>query len=199
MSEDRIEELLEKLCSGDDAAAEQVFRLYEPYLRTVVRRQLTPALRARFDSIDVVQSVWADILSGFREAGWRFLNAQQLRAFLVQATRNRFIDRVRELRPALEREQRLMDHIKHLASAEPRPSEETRASELWQQILDRCPPAHREILHLKREGKSLAQISEAVGLHPDSIRRVLRELARQVALDAPSRRQERSNASEQYP
>src|SRR6516164_6025286 len=95
--------LLDQLCRGDAAAAEKVFRVYEPYLRLVVRRQLSPGLRAKFDSIDVVQSVWADVLDGFRAAGWRFTDVNHLRAFLVKATRNRFIDRVRQHQKAVSR------------------------------------------------------------------------------------------------
>src|SRR5437016_13541291 len=96
-----LDDLLEQLCHGDVAAAEQVFVTYEPYLRKVVRRQLPARLRAKFDSIDVVQSIWADVLTGFREAGWHFPSVAHLRAFLVKATRNRFLDRVRQHDAAL--------------------------------------------------------------------------------------------------
>src|SRR3954463_558401 len=82
MTADSLDALLERLCSGDHAAAEQVFLTFEPYLRMVVRRQLPTRLRARFDSTDIVQSVWADVLGGFREAGWRFGTVEQLRSFL---------------------------------------------------------------------------------------------------------------------
>ena len=61
-------------------AAERAFLAYEPYLRMAVRRQLHGALRAKLDSVDIVQSVWADLLSGFREAGWRFNDRSHLRA-----------------------------------------------------------------------------------------------------------------------
>src|SRR5262249_39596368 len=105
MSTHPLDELLERLCSGDAEAAEQVFRTYEPYLRMVVRRQLPARLRAKFDSVDVVQSVWADVLRGFRESGWRFNSADQLRAFLTRVTRNRFIDRVRQHQRVLDHEQ----------------------------------------------------------------------------------------------
>ena len=49
-----LHQLLEKLQEGDESAAEQLFRAYEPFLRVVVRRKLSAALRAKFDSADVV-------------------------------------------------------------------------------------------------------------------------------------------------
>ena len=74
MNVEPLDRLLDQLNGGDAAAAEQVFRTYEPYLRMMVRRQLRPPLRAKFDSMDVVQSVWADVLEGMRDraAGWHF-------------------------------------------------------------------------------------------------------------------------------
>jgi RNA polymerase sigma-70 factor (ECF subfamily) len=175
---DPLDALLDKLCQGDAAAAEQVFRTYEPYLRLVVRRQLPTRLRTKFDSADIVQSVWADVLRGFRESGWRFPDAARLRAFLVKVTRNRFLDRVRQHRVATEQQRQLVDTT---PSASPGPSEEAQAGELWEQLLALCPPAHRELLRLKREGHSLSEIAEQTGLHPSSVRRILYDLARQLA------------------
>src|SRR5262245_42361162 len=97
-----LDALLQKLCSGDTQAAEEVFRAYEPYLRMVVRRQLSARLRSKFDSVDVVQSVWADLLDKFRAGGYSFATPDHLRAFLVKLTRNRFIDRLRQHQTALQ-------------------------------------------------------------------------------------------------
>jgi RNA polymerase sigma-70 factor (ECF subfamily) len=183
MSTDRVEELLEKLSSGDDAAAEQVFRAYEPFLRKVVHRLLTPSLQRKFDSGDVVQSVWADILQGFREGRWQFQDANQLRAFLIRVTRNRLIDRIRQTGRAVEREQSLTPNLAQVvASADPRPSEQVQASDLWERLLQQCPAQHRELLCLRREGRTLTEIAERTGMHPDSVRRILRNLAREAAL-----------------
>jgi RNA polymerase sigma-70 factor (ECF subfamily) len=173
---------LEKLTSGDAAAAERVFRAYGPYLRMVVRRQLSPPLRAKFDSLDVVQSVWVHMLRGFREAGWRFADAAHLRAFLVQLTRHRFIDRLRHHRRAIEREQPLAGGgcEDELPADGPRPDEFLQADELWEQLLELCPPAHREVLRLKRDGALTAEVAARTGLHEGSVRRILHTLARRL-------------------
>jgi RNA polymerase sigma-70 factor (ECF subfamily) len=179
-----LDTLLEKLATGEHAAAEQVFRAYEPYLRMVVRRQLSPELRAKFDSLDVVQSVWCHMLRGFREAGWRFADAGHLRAFLVQLTRHRFIDCLRRHRRALDREQPLAATGAEdwLSSAAPQPDESLQADELWEQLLDLCPAAHRPILLLKRDGALLPEIAARTGLCEGSVRRILGTLRRRLAL-----------------
>ena len=68
-----------------------------------------------------------------------------------------------------------------MPSPQPRPSEMAQAGDLWRRIVSLCPPAHRPVLALKRQGYSLAEIAERTGLHPDSIRRILRTLARELA------------------
>jgi RNA polymerase sigma-70 factor (ECF subfamily) len=181
-----LDNLLGKLCTGDSTAAAQVFLAYEPYLRKVVRRHLTPPLRARFDSADIVQSVWADVLCGFRQAGWRFVDADHLRGFLFVATRNRLIDRIHQHEKAVQREEPLgAGDSKHLLpSTEPRPSEVAQARDLWERIVAHCPPEHRRILALRRQGYSLTEIAMRTALHADSIRRIQRTLARQLAFKA---------------
>jgi RNA polymerase sigma factor (sigma-70 family) len=177
-----LDALLEKLSAGNPQAAEQVFRTFEPYLRMVVRRQLSAGLRAKFDSMDIVQSVWADVLDGFRSSKWSFRDAEHLKAFLVRVTRNRFVDRLRTNRPALERERSLpqpeMDALP--ASRQGGVSETARVDELWQQVLDACPPAHCELVRLKRDGVPLAEIATRTGLHESSVRRILYDVARRL-------------------
>ncbi len=184
MGADPLDALLERLSGGDAAAAEQAFLAYEPYLRMVVRRLLPSRLRAKFDSVDVVQSVWADVLSNWRDSNFQFTNADQLRAFLVKVTKNRFIDRCRQFRTATNLEDRL-DPVHPEESlpptAEPRPSEVAQADELWRRMLELCPPAHHELLWLKRQGHSLGEIAERTGMHESSVRRILYDLARRLA------------------
>ncbi len=64
---DALDLLLERLTKGEMDAAGEVYQTFEPVLRVMVRRRLSPRLRAKFDSKDVVQSAWADVLKGFRD------------------------------------------------------------------------------------------------------------------------------------
>jgi RNA polymerase sigma factor (sigma-70 family) len=183
MSVEQLDELIEKLNGGDVQAAERAFLAYEPYLRMAIRRQLSGPLRSKLDTMDIVQSVWADVLGGFREAGWRFTDRSHLRAFLMKVARNRLIDRRRQHHRAIEQERPLDPTMVDLSSSrQPRPSEVAQEHELWKRILDECSPAHREILILKRQGLPNAEIAKRTGLHEGSVRRILYDLARRLSI-----------------
>jgi RNA polymerase sigma factor (sigma-70 family) len=184
MNDEPLDELIEKLNDGDVTAAERAFLAYEPYLRMAIRRQLTGPLRSKLDSMDIVQSVWADVLRGFRQSGWRFTDRSHLRAFLMKVARNRLIDRRRQHHRALEQERPLdQASAEDLRQAnQPRPSEIAQEHELWKRMLEECSPAHRQILILKKQGLSNSEIALRTGLHEGSIRRILYELARRLAL-----------------
>ena len=183
---DSLDALLEKLNGGDRDAAEQAFVAYEPYLRKVVRRLLPAQLRPKFDSVDVVQSVYGDVLSAFRAGGMRFGSVTQLRAFLIRATRNRFIDRVRQHQTAVRLEQPIgeTDTRRLPMSLQPRPSESAAAQELWERLLAMCPPEHHQLLRLRRRGATASEIAAQVHMHEGSVRRILRDLSVRLACAA---------------
>ncbi len=184
-NQDSLEPLLDKLCQGDMSVAKKVFLAYEPQLRRIIRRQLPNRLRAKFDSVDIVQSMWADLLDGYRSGAWHFPDVRRLEAFLVQVARNRFIDRFRKHRIPFEKEQPLGGlHTSEMPAAqEAAPPQVVEAEELWEQMLALCPPEHRELLHLKRQGLPMEELVARTGLHPGSIRRILRNLACKLALN----------------
>ncbi|HWB12358.1 MAG TPA: sigma-70 family RNA polymerase sigma factor [Pirellulales bacterium] len=184
MSEE-LNQLVGRLSQGDMSAAEELYAEIAPFLRLVVRRNLPRRLRPKFDSVDVVQSVWASFIQGMQAGRWQFATAAQVRAFLLKSARNRLIDRARQFRVAAEHERSLgaAVAVEDWACREPRPSQNAQASDLWQRLLNACPPEHRELLKMKQEGAPLAVIARRTGLHVDSIRRILRQLARQVSLE----------------
>src|SRR5579863_10734742 len=104
---DPINQLLERLSQGDMSAAEALYAEIAPFLRLVVRRNLPRRLRPKFDSVDVVQSVWANFIEGIQARRWHFASSAQVRAFLLKSARNRLIDRARQFRVAVEHERPL--------------------------------------------------------------------------------------------
>jgi RNA polymerase sigma-70 factor (ECF subfamily) len=151
----------------------------------MVRRRLTPSLRAKFDSMDIVQSVWADVLEGFRDADWQFSDREHLRAFLARVAYNHFVSHCRKHTVALQRERPLTGAVPvDFAEADQaRPSQVAQADELWETMMRLCPPAHHELLRLKREGYSLVEIAGRTGLHEGSVRRILYDLSRKLAAE----------------
>jgi RNA polymerase sigma factor (sigma-70 family) len=181
VSPELLESLFEKVRSGDFQAAEQVFVNYEAQLRVIVRRQLSRRLRVKFDSLDVVQSVWRRVLQDFRTNGCKIVSAEHLRNFLIQVTRNCLTDRLRHFRPALAREQSVAHAVDTPAVAQPRPSEIAQGKELWETLLANCPAKYHELLRLKRQGLTIDAIAAQTGMHEGSIRRIIRQLARKMA------------------
>ena len=183
MTTQGADELLEKLSRGEIAVAEELHVAYEAYLRAVVRRRMADCLRAAFDSADVVQSVWAHVIRRLASSGWRVASEPQLRALLAVIARRRVASRARSIAGAgLERvhDRDALEAIP--ACGQPRPSEAAQAADLWERILAQCPAEHREILELRREGVPLVEVAARTGFHEGSVRRILRQLARNLAL-----------------
>ena len=65
-----LRDALGQLSPGELEVAEALFQAYSPYLRAIVRRQLSDRLRSRFDPSDVVQSVWVQVVRQLGRDGW---------------------------------------------------------------------------------------------------------------------------------
>lgn len=183
MTADSGDDLLGRLSRGDVEAAEQLFAAYAPFLRAVVRCQLSSQLRGQLDSADVVQSVWVQVVRQLGQDGWQLKDENQLKALLATIARRRLITRIRQIdrSPDLNPEPGLeaMPDTRH-----PRASEIAQANDLWEKMLDLCPPDHHPVLTLRREGHSLDEIASRTGLHEGSVRRIIRRLSRDLALRA---------------
>jgi RNA polymerase sigma-70 factor (ECF subfamily) len=183
MTGSSLEALLERLRRGDDTAAEELVAAYEPLLRGAIRGNLPDHLRSKLDSADVVQSVWARALPALRDGNWEVADGARLRALLLTVARRRMISHYRHHRAALAHEEPGAQAIDLLPEEGfPQPSEVARAGELWEQVLALCPPEHHGLLELRREGLTLNEIAKRTGMHEGSVRRVLRQLSRRLAL-----------------
>ncbi len=173
-------QLFERLNNRNVDAVEKAFLAYEPHLRMVVRRQIPQSLRAKFDTVDVVQSVWASVLQGLREGDLHFTDEAHLRAFLIRLALFRFIDLCRQHRLSLGRERPLavLDATQLQTAPCDRPTEIVKAEELLDRLMNLCPPSHRELLRLRAMGLPVAEIAARTGFHEGSIRRIFHDLKR---------------------
>jgi RNA polymerase sigma-70 factor (ECF subfamily) len=175
-------QLFERLNNGDADAVERAFLAYEPCLRKVLRHHISRRLRAKFDSVDVIQSVWTNVLQRLRGGDLRFTDETHLRSFLVRLALCRFIDLCRRHRNSLERERPLTAIASKPVPPAPgdRPTAILRAKELLDRLMDLCPPAHRDLVRLRAMGLSLAEIADRSGYHEGSIRRIFSDLERRL-------------------
>src|SRR5262245_55240584 len=95
MATDPLDAVLGQLRRGEVEAAEILFQAYAPYLRAIVRRQLSDRLRSKFDSADVVQSVWVQVVRQLGRDGWAVGSADELRALLTTIAKRRLVSRAR--------------------------------------------------------------------------------------------------------
>lgn len=94
---DEFADLLRRAVRGEPDAVAEIYERYEARVRTRVRTRLTPALRREFDTLDIRQSVFADVLRDlpqFEDRGERaFLHWLYVRA------ERKVIAKQRRLRP----------------------------------------------------------------------------------------------------
>jgi RNA polymerase sigma-70 factor (ECF subfamily) len=173
-----FQQLVAGLKSGDPAAVAEVARRYGPFLRAAVRRRLHPALRNRFDSLDMVQDVWASFLA-LPPDRLNFNNANALVAFLGQVAYNRTVEVFRERfetqRDSIHRETPGETGAEPVASV-PSPSVCVSAGEEWDRIVRQFPPGHRVILQRLQEGYDNAEIARMANVSLSTVNRVVRRL-----------------------
>jgi RNA polymerase sigma-70 factor (ECF subfamily) len=161
MPEDDFAAVLERARQGDAEAMARLVEEYEPEVRRVARRRLSPALRAGFDSADLVQSVHRSLLLCLRRNKFTFAGPQDLIALAVTMVKRKAARKWARL----QREQDIL-HLRAELLARARPD---RAAEV-QDLLETLDEDDRQLLKLYLEGRSTVEAAEVLGLKPDSLR-----------------------------
>src|SRR5262245_65121852 len=94
MSEDEsFRDLIRRVRAGDEQAATELVRQYEPEIRREVRLRLTdPGLRRVIDLVDICQSVLGNFFARAALGQFDLGEPRQLLALLVKMARNRLTD-----------------------------------------------------------------------------------------------------------
>src|SRR5215472_3345414 len=121
-------EFIRRIRAGDDQAARELVRLYEPVIRREVRLRLRDLrLASRFDSTDICQSVMASFFVRAAAGQYELEQPDQLLRLLVVMTRHKLIQQVRrhsaDRRDYRRLEARDPDYLEERSAAVPSPSQ----------------------------------------------------------------------------
>jgi RNA polymerase sigma-70 factor (ECF subfamily) len=170
------------ICSatrGDPVAIEEVLRAYLPRLQRFVHLRLGPQLRAREDTLDIVQSTVRELL---QQPDFEWRGEIEFRAWLFQAALHKILEKQR----FHGAEKRAQDREVHAASSaaigelladQATPSRIATAKEELQRLeaaIDRLTEPQREVLTLARiVGLPHAVIAERLGKSEVAVRQLL--------------------------
>ena len=193
--------MLSRLKSGDESAASEILERYESQVRLVVRRFLPRVLRSRFDSQDIMQSVWRSFFQKVREEKsansgtnpavsekpvQEFQDSAQLFAFLSRMARNKVIDQYRR-----ETSQKSDVHRQRTMYGESgedldppapdeSPAEVAEAADEYSHWRSLVPEDRQELIDMKADGLSTREIGVKLGISERTVQRVLEDLRQRV-------------------
>src|SRR4051812_1557816 len=121
-------DLIRRVRGGDEQAARELVRIYEPAIRREARvRLVDPRLRRVFDSMDICQSVFSSFFVRAAMGQYELDQPAQLLRLLTAMSRKKLIDHAREEQAAKRDHRRLQAGSHALNNARdisPTPSEQ---------------------------------------------------------------------------
>lgn len=158
---------LRRVRAGDQDAAAELVRRYEPAIRREVRLRLAdPSLYRVFDSMDVCQSVLGAFFLKVAAGHYELERPEDLMRLLVGMTRKQVLHQWRKQR-AQRRDQRRVaaggveEH--DVASPTPSPSRHVAGRELLAEFHRRLGAEERQIADLRQHGSTWDEVAAALG------------------------------------
>jgi RNA polymerase sigma-70 factor (ECF subfamily) len=181
MFEEHFQEQINRVRGGDEQAAADLVRKYEPEIRREVRFLLRdPFLRRTFDSMDICQSVMGSFFLRAALGEYDLDRPEDLIRLLISMTRNKVVDATRRQR-AQRRDHRRSTSLEavDLAASTPSPSQIAEGRELLAVFRDRLSDEERQLADLRALGREWADIAREVGGTAEARRKQLtRAIAR---------------------
>jgi RNA polymerase sigma factor (sigma-70 family) len=173
--------LIERVRAGSPEAAAELVKRYGPLVQKAVRRKLNGRMRAKYDSLDFMQSVWAAFFTRDVHRA-EFAEPKYLVNFLCRLARSKVIDafrqRLQTVKHDIDAEHSLdsacvVSRPWCLAAADPTASQLAVAQEQWNRIVADQPPLYRAVLALLRRGWTHEQIAEKLDISTKTISRLV--------------------------
>jgi RNA polymerase sigma-70 factor (ECF subfamily) len=189
MTEPGFSELILRVRAGDEHAAADLVRRYEPEIRREVRFLLRdPFLRRSFDSMDICQSVMGSFFLRAALGEYDLNQPQDLIRLLISMTRNKVVDATRRQR-AQRRDHRRATSLEavDVEARTPSPSQVVEGRELLAAVRGRLSDEERQLADLRANGREWADIALEIGGTPDGRRkqlsRAIARVSRELGLD----------------
>jgi RNA polymerase sigma factor (sigma-70 family) len=180
-----LKALIVRARGGDQDAAAELVRDYEPHVRRAIRIQLRdPRLRSALDASDICQSVLASFFSRLTLGQYELDQPSQLAALLSRMARAKVATRARRA------EVTRRDHrgqgavalaVRATAVSGPDPSKLVAGRDLLEQFLLRLTIDERQLSARRADGRSWAEIAAELGGTPESQRKRLARALDRVA------------------
>jgi RNA polymerase sigma-70 factor (ECF subfamily) len=187
MSDGAFSELVQRIRQGDQEAATQLVRQYEPAIRRVVRfRMADTRLSSAFDSMDICQSVLASFFVRAASGQFDLKEPRQLLQLLTDMARKKLATQVRNQRAARRDNRRVAataaeEHA--LPDGEATPSRHMAARELLEEVHRRLAPDERQLMELRNQGLEWNDIASRLGESAEALRKRLARAIEQIASD----------------
>jgi RNA polymerase sigma-70 factor (ECF subfamily) len=184
-------DLIRRVRAGDQAAAAELVRRYEPAIRRAVRVRLSDSRLARaFDSMDVCQSVMASFFVRAALGQYELDAPEQLLKLLATMARHKLADQVDRERAECRDNRRVEEggaETREVVGGASSPSRQVAARDLLEAVQRRLSPEERQLVELRNQGLDWAAVAVRVGGTPEGLRKRLARatdrVARELGLD----------------
>jgi RNA polymerase sigma factor (sigma-70 family) len=157
-------DFIHRIRAGDEQAAAELVRQYEPLIRREVRLQLEDRRLCRlFDSMDVCQSVLASFFVRTAAGQYDLDRPEQLVSLLVTIARNKVVSAARHHRRQRRDNRRTSGALAEAVDDSPSPSELASGKELLQRLRQRFSTEERQLADLRGKGLAWAEIAVRLG------------------------------------
>jgi RNA polymerase sigma-70 factor (ECF subfamily) len=177
VADDLFPDLIRRVRAGDQAAATELVRRYEPAIRRAVRVRLVDnRLRRQLDSMDVCQSVLASFFVRAALGQFELDHSEQLLKLLATMVRNKVsdaADRHGADRRDFRRATAGLDQAAEAPAAGGTPSRQFAARELLDEARRRLTDDERQLLDLRGQGHEWEEVAAEVGGTPEALRKKL--------------------------
>jgi RNA polymerase sigma-70 factor (ECF subfamily) len=191
---DTFTEFMRRIRAGDEQAAAELVRQYEPLVRRAVRLRLEDERLCRvFDSMDICQSVLASFFVRTAAGQYDLQEPGQLLSLLVRMARNKLASAARSQGRQRRDHRRVAagaDDLDQVADDEASPSQVVAGQELLARFRQGLTDEERQLADLRSQGMAWADIAARMGGAAQARRmqlaRAVERVARTLGLDEES-------------